>query len=173
MYRAVSHLLRHALLYALSLTAQSARVSSQSPHHRRLGCLYDGDCPGLSPCPASVVSLSRPACRLSTTPQTHAQWPSPPPMGGQTQQVFRTPSKRTVRRRLKRLQAEAQDSPAQAVVARLLAKVPQLMPAVGSTWRPTTSNAAERFLGAFDRFYRAKGPFQTPPRLRSMWPCSC
>jgi transposase-like protein len=74
--------------------------------------------------------------------------------------LFRTPSKRTVRRRLERLQAEAQNGPAQAVVARLLAKVPQLLPAVGSTWRPTTSNAAERFLGAFDRFYRAKGPFQ-------------
>jgi hypothetical protein len=74
--------------------------------------------------------------------------------------LFRTPSKRTVHRRLERLQTEAQDSPAQAVVARLLAKVPQLLPAVGSTWRPTTSNAAERFLGVFDRFYRAKGPFQ-------------
>ena len=75
--------------------------------------------------------------------------------------LFRTPAKRTVRRRLERLQAEAHDSPAQAVVARLLAKLPQLLPAVGSTWRPTTSNAAERFLGAFDRFYRAKGPFQS------------
>ena len=58
------------------------------------------------------------------------------------------------------LQAEAQDSPAQAVVTRLLAKLPQLLPAVGSTWRPTTSNAAARFLGAFERFYRCKGPFQ-------------
>jgi hypothetical protein len=75
--------------------------------------------------------------------------------------LFRTPSKRTVRRRLAKLQAEAHDSPAQAVVARLVAKLPQLLPAVGSTWRPTTSNAAERFLGAFDRFYRAKGPFQS------------
>jgi transposase-like protein len=74
--------------------------------------------------------------------------------------LFRTPSKRTVCRRLDRLQAEAHGSPAQAVVARLLVKLPQLLPAVGSTWRPTTSNAAERFLGAFDRFYRAKGPFQ-------------
>ena len=74
--------------------------------------------------------------------------------------LFRTPSKRTVRRRLGTLQAEAHASPAQAVVTRLLAKLPQLLPAVGSTWRPTTSNAAERFLGAFDRFYRAKGPFQ-------------
>ena len=74
--------------------------------------------------------------------------------------LFRTPSKRTVQRRLDTLQAQAQDSPAQAVVPRLLATVPQLLPAGGSTWRPTTSNAAERFLGAFDRFYRLKGPFQ-------------
>jgi transposase-like protein len=74
--------------------------------------------------------------------------------------LFRTPSKRTVRRRLDTLQAETYGSPTQAVVARLLAKLPQLLPAVGSTWRPTTSNAAERFLGAFERFYRAKGPFQ-------------
>jgi transposase-like protein len=74
--------------------------------------------------------------------------------------LFRTSSKRTVRRRLATLQAEAQNSPAQAVVTRLLAKLPQLLPAVGSTWRPTTSNAAERLLGAFERFYRAKGPFQ-------------
>ncbi len=74
--------------------------------------------------------------------------------------LFHTPSKRTVRRRLDTLQVDAQDSPVQAVVVRLLGKLPQLLPAVGSTWRPTTSNAAERFLGAFDRFYRAKGPFQ-------------
>jgi len=76
--------------------------------------------------------------------------------------LFRTPSKRTVQRRLDTLQIEAHGSPAQAVVTRLLAKLPQLLPAVGSTWRPTTSNAAERFLGAFDRFYHAKGPFQNP-----------
>ena len=75
--------------------------------------------------------------------------------------LLRTLSKRSGRRRLEKRQAEAQDSPAQAVVARLLAKVPQLLPAVGSTWRPTTSKAAARFLGAFDRFYRCKGPVQS------------
>jgi transposase-like protein len=75
--------------------------------------------------------------------------------------LFHTPSKRTVRRRLATLQAETHGSPAQAVIGRLHAKLPQLLPAVGSTWRPTTSNAAERFLGAFDRFYRCKGPFQS------------
>lgn len=76
--------------------------------------------------------------------------------------LLRTPSKRTVQRRLDTLHIEAHGSPAQAVVTRLLATLPQLLPAVGSTWRPTTSNAAERFLGAFDRFYRAKGPFHNP-----------
>jgi hypothetical protein len=74
--------------------------------------------------------------------------------------LCRTPSKRTGQRRMPTLQAEAQDSPAPAVVTRLLAKLPQLLPAGGSTWRPTTSHAAERFLGAFARFYRCKGPFQ-------------
>ena len=74
--------------------------------------------------------------------------------------LFRTPSKRTVGHRLDTLQAEAHDSPAPAVVARLLAQLPQLVPAVGSTGRPTPSNAAERFLGAFERFARATGPLQ-------------
>lgn len=50
------------------------------------------------------------------------------------------------------LQAEAQDSPAPAVVTRLLAQRPQLLPAVGATWRPPTSHAAERWWGAVERF---------------------
>jgi transposase-like protein len=78
----------------------------------------------------------------------------------QRKALFRTPSKRTMQRRLDTRQIEAHGSPAQAVVTRLLATLPQRLPAVGSTWRPTPSNAAERFLGAFDRFYRAKVPFQ-------------
>jgi hypothetical protein len=45
-------------------------------------------------------------------------------------------------------------------VTRLLAKLPPRLPAIGSTWRPTASNAAERFLGAFERCYRVKGPCQ-------------
>jgi len=76
--------------------------------------------------------------------------------------LCRTPSQRTVQRRLDTLHSEAHGSPAHAVVTRLLATLPQRLPAVGSTWRPTTSNAAERFLGAFERFYRATGPFQNP-----------
>jgi len=76
--------------------------------------------------------------------------------------LCRTPSQRTVPRRLDTLHSEAHGSPAHAAVTRLLATLPQRLPAVGSTWRPTTSNAAARFLGAFERFYRATGPFQNP-----------
>ena len=75
--------------------------------------------------------------------------------------LFHTSSKRTVRRRMDTLQAQAQGTPAEGVIARLVAKLPKLLPAVGSTFRPSTSNAAERFLGRFDRFYQAKGPFQS------------
>ena len=75
--------------------------------------------------------------------------------------LFHTPSKRTVQRRMEKLQVQAQGTPAEGVIARLVAKLPKLLPAVGSTFRPSTSNAAERFLGAFDRFYQAKGPFQS------------
>jgi hypothetical protein len=32
---------------------------------------------------------------------------------------------------------------------------------VGSTFRPTASNAVEHFFAAFERFYRQKGPFQS------------
>ncbi len=75
--------------------------------------------------------------------------------------LFHTPSKRTVRRRMDKLQTQAHGTPAEGVIMRLAAKLPKLLPAVGSTFRPSTSNAAERFLGAFDRFYQAKGPFQS------------
>lgn len=78
----------------------------------------------------------------------------------QRKSLFHTVAKRTVRRRLGTLHAQTQGGPAQGVVARLMAKLPTLLPAVGSTWRPTTSNAVERFFGAFERFYQLKGPFQ-------------
>ncbi len=80
--------------------------------------------------------------------------------------LFHTPAKRTVKRRVERLKKEAEDTPAQGVIARLADKLPKLLPAVGSTFRPSTANAAERFLGAFDRFYRLKGPFQNEASAR-------
>jgi hypothetical protein len=47
------------------------------------------------------------------------------------------------------------------VLEGLLAKLEQVMPAVGNPTRwPSTSNAAEWFFRDYDRFYRLKGPFQ-------------
>lgn len=80
--------------------------------------------------------------------------------------LFHTPSKRTVQRRADKLQTQAERTPAKGVIDSLVAKLPKLLPAVGSTFRPSTSNAAERFLGAFDRFYRLKGPFQNEASAR-------
>ncbi len=81
-------------------------------------------------------------------------------VAAQLKVLFHTAGKRTVQRRLATLLAQTQGDPAQGVVARLMAKLPKLLPAVGSTWRPTTSNAVERVGGAFDRFSQLKGPFQ-------------
>jgi transposase-like protein len=78
------------------------------------------------------------------------------------QGLFHTPSKRTVTRRIAKLQAQAQGTPGEPIIGRLVAKLPKLLPAVGSTFRPSTTNAAEGFLGAFDRFYARKGPFPHP-----------
>ena len=75
--------------------------------------------------------------------------------------LFHTTDRRTVRRRLEKLRQQAQGTPVAVVIARLIGKLPQLLPAVGSTYRPTTSNAVEHFFAAFARFSRLKGPFQT------------
>jgi hypothetical protein len=76
--------------------------------------------------------------------------------------LCRTPSKRPVQRRVDPLPIAAHARPAHAVVPRLLATLPQRLPAVGAPWRPTPSHAAARFLGALDRFDRAKGPWHNP-----------
>ena len=74
--------------------------------------------------------------------------------------LFHTSDKRTTKRRFARLSKAAETSGLAPVLDRLAEKLPQLLPAVGSTFRPTTSNAVEQFFSAFDRFYRSKGPFQ-------------
>lgn len=92
--------------------------------------------------------------------QATTDWNLRKAWGEKITRLFHTPAKRTVQRRLKNLEQEADKTPAQGVIARLRAKSPRLLPAIGSTFRPSTANAAERFLGAFERFYRLKGPFQ-------------
>jgi len=73
--------------------------------------------------------------------------------------LFRTRYKRTVERRVEKLEEKAATLQAGHVLTGLLAKLPQVLKAVGSTWRPSTSNAVEQFFSKFDRFYRLKGPF--------------
>jgi len=73
--------------------------------------------------------------------------------------LFRTQDKRTVRRRVARLCESLEGVGKGEVVLGLLSKLSQVLPAVGSTWRPSTANGVERFFGAFDRFYLVKGPF--------------
>ncbi len=65
-----------------------------------------------------------------------------------------------MRRRLEKLLQQAKGTPVAAVIERLSGKLPPLLPAVGSTFRPTTSHAVEHFFAAFARFSRLKGPFQ-------------
>jgi transposase-like protein len=73
--------------------------------------------------------------------------------------LFQTRDKRTVRRRVARLVHLVEGLGKGKVVSGLVAKLPQVIGAIGSTWRSSTANGVERFFGAFDRFYRVKGPF--------------
>lgn len=81
--------------------------------------------------------------------------------GKKMAELFHTRDKRTVKRRLSKLEQNAQGTPVEGVIGRLLEKLPRLLPAIGSSFRPSTANAAEQFFSAFDRFYRSKGPFQS------------
>ena len=73
--------------------------------------------------------------------------------------LFQTKDKRTVVRRGAKLRSLVEGLGLGEVVSGLVSKLPQVLSAVGSTWRPSTTNAAERFFGVFDRFYLVKGPF--------------
>ncbi len=74
--------------------------------------------------------------------------------------LFKTRYKRTVKRRIDRLSGMLQPLGAvRSILGGLEAKLPQVIKAVGSTWRPSTSNAVEGFFSKFERFYRLKGPF--------------
>lgn len=74
--------------------------------------------------------------------------------------LFKTRYKRTVKRRIERLSGLLEPLGAVGrVLSGLEAKLPQVIKAVGSTWRPSTSNAVEGFFSKFERFYRLKGPF--------------
>jgi transposase-like protein len=83
--------------------------------------------------------------------------------------LFQSDDPRTVRRRVAELHARLSKCGKQWVLEGLLSKLEQVMPAVGNPTRwPSTSNAAEWFFGAYDRFYRLKGPFQDETSARKL-----
>jgi len=73
--------------------------------------------------------------------------------------LFQTKRKRTVKRRIEKLDTLLSPLSANHVLNGLKQKLPQVIKAVGSTFRPSTSNCVERFFGGFDRIYKIKGPF--------------
>jgi transposase-like protein len=76
-------------------------------------------------------------------------------------QLLQTHDKRTVRRRLARLKAQASALGIIPWVTGVEEKLPQLITSVGSVRLPSTTNAIERFFRAFQRFYRTRGGFHS------------
>jgi transposase-like protein len=72
-------------------------------------------------------------------------------------QVLQTQDKRTVRRRLARLKAQATAWGMTPWVSRVEAKWPGLIGTVGRGRLPSTTHAIERFFRAFQRFYVTRG----------------
>lgn len=67
--------------------------------------------------------------------------------------IFQTTDKRTARRRFKKLKRRRSLKGLTRLLGR---KWPRIIPALGSTWIPTTNNGTERFNRAFERFHRAR-----------------
>lgn len=75
--------------------------------------------------------------------------------------LFQTNDKRTVRRRLVRLQARAEALGITAWIQRVVEKLPSLLCRVGSVRLPSTTNAIERFFRTFNRFYKTRCGFHS------------
>jgi len=77
----------------------------------------------------------------------------------QMKKVLQTPDKRTARRRFARLKESADELGIREWVDKTEANLPKLLPAVGSSRIPKTTNAIERFFRAFNRFYKVRCGF--------------
>jgi transposase-like protein len=75
--------------------------------------------------------------------------------------VFQTQDKRTVRRRLGKLKESSEELGISEWIQQTEAKLPKLLPSVGSKRIPRTTNAIERFFRAFNRFYKMRCGFFT------------
>ena len=73
--------------------------------------------------------------------------------------LLQTSDKRTVKRRMDKLEKNADAWGITGWVRNTKAHLEQLLPAVGSRVLPTTTNAIERFFGHFARFYKPRNGF--------------
>jgi transposase-like protein len=77
----------------------------------------------------------------------------------QMKKVLQTTDKRTARRRFARLKELADELGIREWADKTEANLPKLLPAVGSSRIPKTTNAIERFFRAFNRFYKVRCGF--------------
>ncbi len=77
----------------------------------------------------------------------------------QMKKVLQTTDKRTARRRFARLKESADELGIKEWIDQTEANLPKLLPAVGSSRIPKTTNAIERFFRAFNRFYKVRCGF--------------
>jgi len=75
--------------------------------------------------------------------------------------VFQTTDKRTVKRRFAALKTRAVEWGIEGWIGVTEKLLPNLLPSVGSTRLPTTSNAIERFFGVFTRFAKVRRGFHS------------
>jgi len=73
--------------------------------------------------------------------------------------VLQTNDKRTVKRRLGKLKESSGELGISEWVEQTEEKLPKLLPSVGSTCIPRTTNAIERFFRAFNQFYKKRCGF--------------
>ena len=77
----------------------------------------------------------------------------------QMKKVLQTTDKRTARRRFARLKESADELGIREWADQTEVNLPKLLPAVGSSRIPKTTNAIERFFRAFNRFYKVRCGF--------------
>jgi transposase-like protein len=77
----------------------------------------------------------------------------------QMKKVLQTTDKRTARRRFARLKESADELGIREWIDQTESNLPKLLPGVGSSRIPKTTNAIERFFRAFNRFYKVRCGF--------------
>ncbi len=146
------------VLPRVPVRTQGQGLSATRHCHGWLGCLYQGDCQSLSSCKTCIVPVSPDSFRVSPDEKIKFFDAS---VCKALKTLFHTDDPRTVRRRIATLKDTLSSLEKTWVIEGLLAKLEQVMPAIGNPGRwPSTSNAAEWFFRDDERLtYLPKGPF--------------